>query len=711
MYRKSFILFFLCWLTLCHETFLVAQVPHFEEVSAERGIADVASITHLYGNGAAAADFDNDGDIDFYLTTDDGIPDRLYENDGTGHFTDVAQQKGILQTKNNRAALWFDYDGDGRLDLVVAGENCINLSCANPVRLALYRQLEDGNFVETTTEAGLVLGNAFDHVPFYAIGGFAAGDLNGDGQLDLLFMVWGGGIKLFQNNGNPTGAGFSFTDKTEAAGLTLEHKTPWQAMLHDFNGDGWLDIYCNVDFAPNKLWINKGASAAGDWRGFEDKTADYGLGNAFNEMGMTMADSDNDGDLDIYITNITRNYQGQDQYNLLYEQRLVNGQIKFKETARGQGVSQSGWDWGTTFADINNDGFQDLMTTNGLINYLWPADSSHLWLNTKAGFVDVSDQCGFNDKLNATTVLAFDMDGDGDQDILQTLKFSQFSHRPLRLLDNQLENAHNPGNFINLRPRMNGPNHFAIGSVVTVVADGLVSSRLLSAGCSFYGQEPAEAFFGLGKRDTVQEVMVKWPNGEVSIYPNPTINQTTILTYDFIRPPTNLTASIEDGQAKLTWQDNSADETAFVLYKSGTPDFAEGETIYLSENTTRYTDAVVPDNMPVYYRVRAFRPAVFSENSNTARIQPGGGTEAQARLNSVQPNPVANDILSIHSYAAYEGPIQFRLYDVSGSLVWSAETAKFTPFAKYDFTVHLPGGMYLLLVKMGGEEEWHKVVK
>lgn len=705
MYRKSFILIFLCWHCLCHGPVLVAQVPHFREVSAERGIVGVASITHLYGNGAAASDFDNDGDIDFYLTTDDGIPDRLYENDGTGNFTDVAQQKGIFQTKNNRAALWFDYNGDHRPDLVVAGENCINLSCANPVRLALYQQLESGQFEEVTASAGLVLGNAFDHVPFYAIGGFAAGDLNGDGFLDLIFTVWGGGIKLFQNNRDGT-----FSDETQAAGLTMEHKTPWQAMLHDFNGDGLLDIYCNVDFAPNKLWINQGTPPSGGWGGFVDKAADYGLDNAFNEMGMTMADTDNDGDLDIYITNITRIYQGQDQYNLLYEQKQVNGQIKFKDTAKGQGVSQSGWDWGTTFADINNDGYQDLLTTNGLINYLWPADSSKLWLNTKAGFVDVSDQCGFNDRLNATTVLAFDMDGDGDQDILQTLKFSQFSQRPIQLLENQLEDVHNPGNFINLRPRMDGPNHFAIGSVVTVVADGLVSSRLISAGCSFYGQEPAEAYFGLGQRNEIQEVMVKWPNGKASIYPNPTINLTTTLTYDFISPPTDLSAALKDGQIELAWQDNSVDETKFVLYKSGTPDFAKVETIYLGENTTQYSDAVVDETKAVYYRVRVYRPNVFSDNSNTARIQPSGGTEAQQKLNFVQPNPVANNILSVHTFATYEGPVQFSLFDVSGSLVWSTETSKATPFAKYDFTLELSSGLYLLLVKIGDAKEWHKVV-
>lgn len=703
MNRKSFILIFLCWLTSCHELVLVAQVPHLEEVSAERGIADVATITHLYGNGAAAADFDNDGDIDFYLTTDDGIPDRLYENDGTGHFTDVAAQKGIAEQKNNRAALWFDYNGDGRLDLVVAGENCVSISCKNPVRLAFYEQLPDGNFKEKTTEAGLILDDSFDNVPFFAIGGFAAGDLNNDGFLDLLFMVWGGGIKFFKNNGNPTGAGRTFSDATAAAGLTMEHKTPWQSMLHDFNGDGLLDIYCNVDYAPNKLWINQGGR-------FEDKATEYGLGNAFNEMGMTMGDSDNDGDLDIYITNITRNYQGEEQYNLLYEQRQVNGQIKFKETARGQGVSRGGWGWGATFADINNDGFQDLLTTNGLINYLWPADSSKLWLNSKAGFVDVSDQCGFNDKLNATTVLGFDMDRDGDTDILQTLKFNPFSYRPARLYENKLEDAHNPGNYLTVQPRMDGPNRFAIGSVVTVAADDFVSSRLISAGCSFYGQEPAEAFFGLGQRDSIREVSVKWPTGEVSIYQNIAVNQVVKLAYDFIKPPAGLTAVRTGAQVELAWQDHSSDETAFVLLKSETPDFIETKTISLGANSTQYTDAEVEERKAYYYRVRAFRPAVFSGDSNTAWVQATGGSDGPATTTFVQPNPVAGNILSIQTYTTYDGPVHFSLFDLSGKLVWSENALKATASAKFDYPVQASAGMYLLRVRLGDAEEWHKVI-
>lgn len=695
MLRLSTIVF----LSICTcRAALVAQIPSFREVSAQCGMTDVPDIADLYGSGAAAADFDQDGDIDFYLPTDKNIPDRLYRNNGAGHFTDIAVEAGIMETKANRAALWFDFDGDQRLDLLVAGERCVNLSCANPVHLALYKQMEDNRFMEVTEDAGLILGSAFDYAPVYAIGGLAAADINQDHFLDLIITVWGGGIKLFQNNGDAT-----FSDITTAAGLTLEEYTPWQPMFYDFNQDGLIDIYCNIDFADNKLWINRGGT-------FEDQTAQYGLQNAFNEMGMTMNDFDNDGDLDIYITNITRNFQGQPQYNILFKQERVNGSIRFKETAQSQGVSQSGWDWGTTFIDINNDGRQDLATTNGMNDFIWEPDPSKMWLNTTAGFVDVSDQCGFNDLFHATTLLAFDKDRDGDLDLLQTLKDHDSTKKPVLIYENSLEDLSYASNYINIKPRMDGPNHLAIGSVVTAVAKDLTSCRLISAGCSFYGQEPAEAFFGLGARDQVREVIVNWPTNEVSIYQDIAINQSTTLHYDFVKPPTNLTSVLKDKQIELSWEDNSDNETAFVIHRSEDSTFTEYETIALDPNTTFYTDEDVQELKVYYYRVRGFKPNVFSDNSNSTRTQTGGEIPEGEAGTFLFPNPVTDSDLTIRILEVYQGPVQIALFDLSSREIWSRHTFKSAPLATFNYTLKVPQGLYLLRIIMGDSEKLHKLV-
>lgn len=677
---------------------LIAQVPVFEEVSSNCGISNVLEITDLYGNGAAAADFDKDGDIDFYLTTDKGIQDRLYSNDGEGNFTDIAIASGITETISNRAALWFDFNGDQLLDLVVAGENCVSLACENPIHLVLYQQTTDNEFVEVSTEMGLKIGSEYDHISPYAIGGLVAADFNQDEYLDLVLTVWGGGVKLFQNNG-----GESFTDITTLAGLEMEDKTPWQAMVHDFNQDGLMDIYCNVDFAANKLWINQGDV-------FEDQVEQYGLANAFNEMGMAMSDYDNDGDLDIYITNITRDFQGQAQYNLLLEQEQEDGKINFKETARSQGVSQSGWDWGTTFIDINNDGRQDLLTTNGWIHVLWGADTSRLWLNTLAGFVDVSDQCGFNDLLSATSLLGFDKDRDGDVDVLQTLKDNYFTNKPLLIYENQLEELPYASNYITVKPRMDGPNHFAIGAVVTMVSEEFLSSRLISAGCSFYGQEPAEAFFGLGAQEAVKEVIVKWPTHEVSVYQNLEINQSTTLAYEVISPPTKLASLRVDEQIELTWQDNSDNETGFILYRSEEPTFKESLEIALEENTNFYTDATAEVNTAYHYKIRAFNAKVLSDDSNLTNVPSNEEVISQEAQTLIYPNPLQNNSLNIKNNLAYVGPVHISIFDLYGREIWSDNTYKTNTIETFQYTLQMPGGMYLLGIQMGTYEYWQKLI-
>ena len=675
---------------------LPGQVTFFQEVSTKCGISDVYDMTDMFGNGASAADFDNDGDVDFYLATDEGITDRLYQNDGYGNFTDIALEVGIIEEKSSRTALWFDYNGDHRLDLAIAGENCVGLICENPVHLVLYKQLEDGTFVDVSVEAGFSVGSYFDNISFYGIGGLASADLNQDDFLDFILTVWGGGIKYLQNNGDGT-----FSDKTTEANLILEHKTPWQPMLHDFNKDGWIDIYCNVDFDDNKLWINQGGV-------FEEKGEEYGMNTAFNEMGMTMGDYDNDGDLDIYMTNITRDFQGQPQYNVLLKQEKINGQIKFRNIGQGQAVSQSGWDWGTTFIDINNNGRLDLIATNGWWDKLtYDDDRSNLWLNSTAGFVDVSDKCGFNDMLDAASLLAFDVDRDGDLDILQTLKDNESTDKPVHIYENKLEDYSSNRNYINIKPRMAGANHFAIGSTITVVADELISSRLISAGCSFYGQEPAEAFFGLGNREQVKEVIIKWSNSEISIYQDLRINETNTLDYDYIKPPTNLTSTLNSNQIDLSWKDNSVNETGFVLHKSEDSIFTEYTSIILDANATSYTDLEVNKDRNQFYRVRAFKPNVLSDNSNVA------GFELAPKLGTgifIHPNPVADNNLTVKIHADYRGEVQFSFFDLSGKRIWSEKMLKDRAFETFKFTIEVPSGLYLLGVKMGGSEEWHKVI-
>lgn len=664
------------------------------------GVTTVPGTTAIFGNGAAAADFDNDGDIDFYLTTDAGSTDRLYQNDGSGYFTDVALLAGIEDRAANRAGLWFDFNGDQLLDLVVAGENCPGLICDDPVRLTLYRQSADFTLEEVTVAAGLQLGDDFDYLLHYGIGGLTAGDLNGDEYLDLILTIWGGGIKYFQNNTDGT-----FTDLTTEAGFLLEDPTPWQAMLHDFNGDGLLDVFCNVDFAPNKLWINQGGV-------FIDQAAAYGLDSDFNEMGMAISDVDNDGDLDIYLTNITRNFRGVSQHNVLFERTSSNGVPVFKETGTGRGVSQSGWDWGTTFTDINNDGRQDLLTTNGWWDArAYSSDPSKLWLNTTAGFLDFSATSGFNDAYHAATLLAFDKDRDGDMDILQTLKDNPDTELPLLIYENGLTSATEAGiNYVNVQPRMAGANHFAIGAKVTVFADGLTSSRLISAGCSFYGQEPAEAFFGIGARTDIREVRVDWPGGKTTLYRDLPVNQVVQLDYEHIAAPTELAATADNAGILLRWRDHADNESRFELQQSSDANFTTFTTTTLSTDATSHQLPTPPAGSTTYYRVNAANERVASGYSNLAEFSVPVPPVISPTIAFTCQNPVTGQRLVLNATIPESGPVILTFHDLAGRRLWQTEELLPAATSVVTYPLEFPPGAYVLRICYDGQETSRKIL-
>ncbi len=677
-----------------------AQATLLRTLGEECGIEPVASKTLHYGHGAALADYDNDGDIDFYLTTDRGLPDRLYRNDGTGYFRDVADELNIHAPLANRAALWVDIDGDHLLDLIVAGENCPESVCRNPIRLSLYRQTEEGTFIDLTSGSGLVLGTDFDHLLANAIGGLSAGDLNGDGYLDLLLTVWGGGIRYYQNNGDLT-----FADRTDSAGLVLEQLTPWQTLLHDFNGDGLLDIYCNVDFDANVLWINQGDT-------FLEQAAAYGLASAFNEMGMAVSDYDNDGDLDLYLTNITWEVQGRQRHNVLYEQHSERGRPYFTDRALGEGVGRSGWDWGAAFLDIDNDGRQDLVSTNGWWDdRLYPTDRSRLWINTTAGFLDGSGTYGFQDSYSAATLLAFDKDRDGDMDVLQTLKDNPDTDLPLLIYENTLEErTSGPRNFLTVQPRMGGPNHYAIGSTVTLRSASLVTTRLLTAGSSFYGQEPAEAHFGLGGLTAIDLIEVTWPGGKKSLYRDLPINQVVRLDYAYLDPPTELRANRTEEDVELRWRDNSATETGFLLEWATDSLFSEVTSLSVAANATTHRLPPPEPGARYFYRISATNDRVASDYSNMTTVSAPALPELPRVPKISFNNPVGKNGLQLTVNLPLEGRLELTIFSLTGQRLWSIREVRPAGVSGTTYTPGLSAGPYLLRVGVNEREALHQLL-
>ncbi|HKL52007.1 MAG TPA: VCBS repeat-containing protein, partial [Wenzhouxiangellaceae bacterium] len=327
----------------------LAAAPTFD---FESNTLAVYSPSPGMGTGVAVADFDADGDPDIFVPTGAGTPNLLLRNRGDGTFEEVAAQFGLADLRQARVALWADYDGDGDLDLFV-GRDCFFASAGvaaagscGEVSLSLFEHQPTG-FVDVSASVGLAA-SAGSLSTFHA-GGLSAGDVSGDGLPDIYFARWLAGPELYISDtlfvaseapGYSLGSGL--------AGIGGEPGGEWQTLFHDFDGDGRLDMFVNVDFGPNQLWMN-----GGDLN-FTNVAVSAGVDSEWNEMGLAVGDYDNDGDLDLYITNIydwQADVRGEISHNRLYRNDSVPGSLQFAGSAIALGVENSEWGWGTTWLD------------------------------------------------------------------------------------------------------------------------------------------------------------------------------------------------------------------------------------------------------------------------------------------------------------------------------------------------------------------------
>lgn len=492
----------------------------FSDVAAERGVLGYVMVSG-FGGGVAAADFDDDGDIDFFAPTSAGSPNLLFRNRGDGVFDEVGAELGVGQTFGARAALWMDFNGDRRLDLVVAGDcfQSFEDGCADGA-LWLFLQTENGSFIDASEAAGLRRLAPLDPRMHHA--GLSAGDVNGDGWLDLVVSVWRGGVTLLINEN-----GESFVDRTAESGIVNTNTESWQAVLIDLDGDGDLDLFNAIDFAPNRLWLNDGTGQ------FTDVAAQAGVDTAWNDMGVAIGDVDNDGRFDLFITQIAEG----GQHNVLHRQ-LDSSTLEFEEIAVSAGVAETGFAWGCAWLDADLDGDLDLAVTNGWFNGIGFDDRSRMFLNTGAAapaFDDVSVAVNFNDDDWGSSLAAVDIDRDGDLDLLQTI-----NQGPLRVLENVRAQEGGAGNWLVIKPRMSGPNHRAIGAVVRATVGGVTMMRPIMAGGGFLAQEPAEAHFGVGGASIVDSVEIRWPDGDVTTLHAVPANQALTIEQDACCAPGDL---------------------------------------------------------------------------------------------------------------------------------------------------------------------------
>ena len=428
----------------------------------------------LYGLGGAAADYDNDGHADLYLTALG--PNRLFKGRGDGTFEDVTAAAGVGDERFSTSALWFDYDADGALDLFVA------------------------NYVQWTPETDL----------FCTLDGEAKSYCTPEsysGQRPTLYRSRGDG---------------TFEDVTAAAGLDVPSSKGLGVAMLDFDGDGWLDLFVANDTEPDQLFRNRGDGT------FEDVGLVAGV--AFSEggvaragMGVDAADYDGSGRPSLVVGNFSN-----EMIALFHNEGSGLFIDEAPRSAIG-GTSLLTLAFGCFFFDYDLDGRPDIFAANGhvaddiervqaRVTYAQPA---HLFRNVGRGrFEDAVPSVGpaLAEPMVARGAAYADVDNDGDLDILVTT-----SNGPARLLRNDGGSANNV-----LRVRTVGvtSNRDGIGARVEVsLADGGSLWQRVKTGSSYASQSELPVTFGLGRAAAVEAVRVTWPSGKVDTLGRTPANQ------------------------------------------------------------------------------------------------------------------------------------------------------------------------------------------
>jgi hypothetical protein len=431
----------------------------FTDVTAASGID-----ARGYGMGAAAGDFDNNGCVDLYVTGLDA--NQLFRNNCDGTFTDVTKASRTESPGWSVSAAFVDVDRDGWLDLFV------------------------GHYLNYTVEANIRcfgLAGGPDYCPPHVY----------TPQPSV----------LYHNNRDGT-----FTNITAAAGMAAEFGPALGVSTADFNGDGWIDIYVANDGQPNQLWINQ---RDGTFRNTAllAGAALGAAGEAKSSMGVDAGDFDNDGDEDLFITELTG--QGVDLY-------VNNGSGVFEEQSARAGLRQPTLPFtgfGAAWLDVDNDGLLDLFTVNGAVTQNVEAaarrDSfalqqrKQLFRNLGGGrFEEATDRGGA--VLQAAEVsrgAAFgDIDNDGDVDVVVGN-----ASGPLRLLINNVGQARH---WVGVRLVGANTARDMIGARVAVVrADGSTVWRRARSDGSYGSANDPRVLAGLGGSTAPPTIRVQWPDG------------------------------------------------------------------------------------------------------------------------------------------------------------------------------------------------------
>ncbi|HEV2880079.1 MAG TPA: CRTAC1 family protein [Pyrinomonadaceae bacterium] len=430
----------------------------FADVTQKAGVGDIG-----WGMGVAVADYNNDGFQDIYVTCVGA--NHLLKNNGDGTFADVTEKAGVGDSRWSTGASFVDFDNDGRLDLFVANYVSFDFN-----KLPEFGKEKTCQFKGVAVQCG-------------------PRGMAGDGD------------SLYRNNGDGT-----FTDVTKKAGVSDPNGYYGMGVISsDFDEDGLVDIFVANDSTPNFLYHNKGDGTFKEI-GFLSGTALNENGAAQGCMGVTVADYDHDGKLDLFVTNFD------DDYNVLYRN---DGNRFFSDAsyaAKIAAVSLPYVGWGTKFFDYDNDGWVDLFVANG---HVYPQiknfhQRNFLHHNNRDGtFTEVAEQSGapFAEKRAGRGAAFGDLDNDGDTDIV----VNNLDGAPF-VLRNDTASGNNSVLIKTIGVRS---NRDGVGARVKIVSGDLVQKDEVRSGDSYISQSDLRLHFGLERRAKIDLIEIRWPGGAV----------------------------------------------------------------------------------------------------------------------------------------------------------------------------------------------------
>lgn len=559
----------------------------FVNRSLERKDFNIFNYRNFYnGGGVAIGDVNNDGLSDIFVTSN-FEDNKLYLNKGKMTFEDITAKAGITGKKFwSTGATFADVNGDGLMDIYVCNSGSRD---QRGNQLYINQGIKNGipSYKEQAKEAGLEDGGFSTHAAFF--------DYDRDGDLDMYLLNNSftpidklgyvnlrnerdklGGDKLFRND-SPTATEIKFTDVSEEAGIYGSLIGFGLGItIGDVNNDNWPDIYISNDFYERDyLYINQKNGT------FKEDLENQMPHTSLSSMGADIADINNDGNLDIFVTDMlpgddrrlktTSVFEGYNLVDLKLKQgfwhqymrnnlHLNNGDGSFSEIGQLAGVHATDWSWGALIFDMDNDGLKDLFVANGIAKDLTDQDFVEFLgdRNTMQQMLDgkIFNAKEFIDKISSVPIpnyayknegnLKFtnnakswglegpgfsngsaygDLDNDGDLDLVVNNV-----NAPLSVFKNKT-NEKTKNHFLTVKLKGTGKNLNGIGAKITVYQQGtsIVLQQMPNRG--FQSSSDHQMVFGLGEKATIDSVKIIWPDDKMQVLKNQKADQTLTLDY------------------------------------------------------------------------------------------------------------------------------------------------------------------------------------